>query len=77
MNNPSQYKVKIDATKLILDNIDNTFITPVFNGSSNARTAAGYLIEAVSAPGSKYDSIEKMASLFDRCISINDLRELV
>ena len=77
MNNPSQYKVKLDATKLILDNIDNTFITPVFNGSSNARTAAGYLIEAVSAPGSKFDSIEKMDDLFQRAIRFNDLVDLV
>lgn len=77
MNNPSQYKVKLDATKLVLDNINNTFITPVFNGSSNARTAAGYLIEAVSAPGSKFDSIDKMEDLFQRAIRFNDLANLI
>ena len=41
----SYYKVKIDAAKLLLDNLDNTFITPVFNGSANLRNAAGELIE--------------------------------
>ncbi len=41
------YNVKIDATKLLLDNIDNTFITPVFNGSSALRDAAGQLIESL------------------------------
>ena len=39
------YYLKIDATKLVLDNIDNTFITPVFNGSSSVRGLAGALIE--------------------------------
>jgi len=42
------YKVKIDATKLLLDNIDNTFITPVFNGSASVRDAAGELIETAA-----------------------------
>ncbi|MBO4573080.1 MAG: extracellular solute-binding protein [Clostridia bacterium] len=41
------YQVKIDATKLLLDNVDNTFITPVFNGSASLRDAAGQLIENV------------------------------
>ena len=39
------YKVKIDAVKLLLANIDNTFVTPVFNGSASLRNAAGQLIE--------------------------------
>ena len=38
-------KTKIDATRLLLDNIGNTFVTPVFNGSTSLRNAAGYLIE--------------------------------
>jgi multiple sugar transport system substrate-binding protein len=29
----------------MLDNIDNTFVTPVFNGSASLRDAAGQLIE--------------------------------
>lgn len=63
MANPSEYKVKLDATKLILDNVDNTFITPVFNGSINARNAAGYLIDAVASPGSKYKTLELITDL--------------
>ncbi len=39
------YDVKIKATQLLLDNIDNTFVTPVFNGSASLRDAAGQLIE--------------------------------
>ncbi len=39
------YSVKLDATRLLLDNIDNTFVTPVFNGSASLRDAAGQMIE--------------------------------
>ncbi|MBO4373566.1 MAG: extracellular solute-binding protein [Lachnospiraceae bacterium] len=42
------YSVKLDATKLLLDNTENTFVTPVFNGSASLRTAAGALIEDVT-----------------------------
>jgi len=41
------YSIKIDATRLLLDNIGNTFVTPVFNGSASLRNAAGQLIEDV------------------------------
>ncbi len=46
-DNDLYYSVKIDATKLLLDNIENTFITPVFNGSASLREAAGSMIEAM------------------------------
>ena len=41
------YDVKIKASQLLLDNMDNTFITPVFNGSASLRNAAGEMIESV------------------------------
>ncbi len=41
------YYVKIEAAKLLLNNIENTFITPVWNGSTSLRSAAGDLIESV------------------------------
>ena len=47
-DNSTHYQVKIDATKLLLDNIDNTFTTPVFNGSTSLRSAAGEMIENVT-----------------------------
>ena len=40
------YQVKHDAVRLLLDNIDNTFTTAVFNGSTSLRNAAGQLIES-------------------------------
>jgi len=47
-NNDLYYNVKIDATKLLMDNTGNTFVTPVFNGSTSLRNAAGQLIENVA-----------------------------
>lgn len=44
-DNDLYYDIKIDATKLLLDNTDKTFVTPVFNGSASLRNAAGQLIE--------------------------------
>ncbi len=42
------YQVKIDAAKLLMNNTENTFVTPVFNGSTSVRDAAGQLIENVT-----------------------------
>lgn len=42
------YDVKLKATKLLLNNTGNTFVTPVFNGSTSLREAAGYMIEDVT-----------------------------
>jgi len=39
------YEVKLLASKLLLENTENTFVTPVFNGSTSLRDAAGQLIE--------------------------------
>jgi len=47
-DNDLYYDIKIDATKLLLQNTDNTFVTPVFNGSASLRNAAGQLIENVN-----------------------------
>jgi len=44
-DNEHYYEVKIKASQLLLDNIGNTFVTPVFNGSASLRDAAGQLIE--------------------------------
>ena len=44
-DNTLHYDIKIKATHLLLENIGNTFVTPVFNGSTSLRDAAGQLIE--------------------------------
>lgn len=48
VDNDKHYEVKIAATKLLLDNTENTFVTPVFSGSASLREAAGALIENVT-----------------------------
>ena len=47
-DNDLYYDIKIDATRLLLDNTENTFVTPVFNGSASLRNAAGQLVENVT-----------------------------
>ena len=44
-DNSEHYDVKIKASNLLLDNMKNTFTTPVFNGSTSLRDAAGQMIE--------------------------------
>ncbi len=44
-DNNLYYSVKIDAAELLIENTSNTFVTPVFNGSTSLRNAAGQLIE--------------------------------
>ena len=45
-DNDLHYSVKIDATQMLIANTENTFTTPVFNGSASLRDAAGQLIES-------------------------------
>lgn len=44
-DNHLYYDVKIESVKMLLQNIENTFTTPVFDGSAALRNAAGQLIE--------------------------------
>ena len=44
-DNNEHYTVKLQTIRLLLENIDNTFVTPVFNGSASLRNAAGQMIE--------------------------------
>ena len=47
-DNDTYYAVKLQAVQLLLDHMDDTFITPVFNGSASLRDAAGHLVEEVT-----------------------------
>lgn len=47
-DNALHYSIKLDAAELLMDNTENTFVTPVFNGSASLRNAAGQLIENVN-----------------------------
>lgn len=80
-DNELYYDVKIKASKLILDNIDNTFVTPVFNGSASLRDAAGQLIENVAKSVRRKETIndEYIDALYDDMNSLYrlDQRALV
>ena len=47
-DNNEHYYVKIDAAKLLMAHTADTFVTPVFDGSTSLRQAAGQLIEEVA-----------------------------
>lgn len=44
-DNELYYDVKIKASKLLLEHVGETFVTPVFNGSASLRNAAGQMLE--------------------------------
>lgn len=69
------YDIKIKAAKLLLDNADRTFVTPVFNGSASLRNAAGQLIEEVAKSIRRSQTVDDayMARLFE---NINSLYRL-
>ena len=47
-DNDLYYDIKLDAVQLLLEHTDDTFVTPVFNGSASLRNAAGQMIEEVT-----------------------------
>ncbi len=52
------YYVKIDAAKLLMDNVQYTFVTPVFNGSASLRDAAGQMIENVVKSVRRHETLD-------------------
>ena len=72
------YSIKLDATKLLLENTDNTFVTPVFNGSASLRDAAGSLIENVnkSVKNNKTINDEYIESVFEETKSLYRLDQI-
>ncbi|MBR5460098.1 MAG: extracellular solute-binding protein [Clostridia bacterium] len=77
-DNEFYYDVKLRAVKLLLDNTDNTFVTPVFNGSASLRNAAGELIEDVNKTARRGDVIdsEYIDSLYGEVISLYRLDQI-
>ena len=77
-DNELYYSVKLDATKLLLENIDNTFVTPVFNGSASLRDAAGQMIEETVKGVRRKKTVDEefLAKLFDDMTSLYRLDQL-
>ena len=57
-DNDLYYRVKMDATQLLLANTENTFVTPVFNGSASLRNAAGQMIENVTKSMRRKETVD-------------------
>ena len=77
-DNQLYYDIKIDATKLLLENTENTFVTPVFNGSTSLRNAAGQLIENVNKSVRRKQEVneEYIAALYDEVTSLYRLDQI-
>ena len=58
-DNDRYYSVKLQATKLMLENTENSFVTPVFNGSASLRNAAGHLVESVTKSMRRKETVDE------------------
>ena len=69
------YPVKLQASRLLLDNTGNTFTTPVFNGSTSLRDAAGQLVEDVTKAVRRKKTVDG-AYIDNLFSSVTDMYEL-
>ncbi len=69
------YAVKLDATRLLIDHVGDTFVTPVFNGSASLRDAAGQMIEE-TAKGVRRKKTVDDAFIDDLYAKMNSLYRL-
>lgn len=76
-DNELHYDVKIKASKILLDNVENTFVTPVFNGSASLRDAAGQMIENTTKSVKRKEQIDDayMTKLFSDITSLYRLNQ--
>ena len=77
-DNDMYYPIKIQATQLLMDNIDNTFVTPVFNGSASVRDASGQLIENTVKSVRRGETVNNFyfRSLYSDMISLHRLDQV-
>ena len=77
-DNNLYYDVKINAAKMLLENTENTFVTPVFNGSTSLRDAAGQMIENTAKAVRRKQTVDEsfMDRLFDDMVSLYHLDQI-
>ena len=77
-DNNVHYDVKIRASRLLMENTANTFVTPVFNGSTSLRDAAGQMIENVAKSVRRKEKIDDayLEKLFDDVTALYRLNQL-
>lgn len=72
------YAVKIQAVKMLLEHTNDTFTTPVFNGSASLRDAAGQMIEDVTKRIRRSQTVDEdyIDELFEDVSSLYRLDQL-
>ena len=77
-DNNMYYPLKIQASQLLMDNIDRTFVTPVFNGSASLRDAAGQMVENVVKSTRRKQTVDEeyMATLYSDVNSLYRLDQI-
>ncbi len=78
-DNQQYYDVKIEASELLTRHIGDTFVTPVFDGSTSLRGAAGQLIEKVCKSVKRkkpIDTPEKIEALYSDVTSLYRLDQI-
>ena len=77
-DNELYYSVKLDATRLLLENTENTFVTPVFNGSASLRNAAGQMIEEVKKSARRDETVDDayLENLFSEMSALYHLDQI-
>ncbi len=69
------YDIKIDASKLLIDHVSDSFVTAVFNGSASLRDAAGSLVENTCKSARRNETIDDayFEKLYDKVTSLYHL----
>ena len=74
-DNDLYYAPKIESAKMLIENMDNTFTTPVFNGSASLRSAAGELVEDVTKSTKRKKNVDDkyISDLYRKTMSLYKL----
>ena len=77
-DNDAHYYVKIEAAQLLMRYTEDTFVTPVFNGSASLRDAAGQLIEEAVKTVRRKKTVDDayITSLYDQITSLYRLDQI-
>ena len=72
------YYVKLDASRILVENAENTFTTPVFNGSASVREASGQMIENVAKSVRRNQTVDDayLDKLFEDMVSLYHLDQV-
>lgn len=77
-DNKEHYATKIEATEILIENTENTFTTPVFNGSTSLRDASGQMIENVTKSVRRGETVDDayIDNLFEQVTSLYRLDQI-